>query len=266
MSNSPARAANGELWNKVAAEWGENHPYHLWRRHSDHVYLQLLERWLDEPPVDTLLKTDLFDEAVAEGVFPLLATKARRVVGVDLSSDIAAMAASRYCQLETVQADTRRLPFADESFDTVVSLSSLDHFGSVDGLVTSLRELNRVLRPGGEMLLTMDNLSNPVVWLRSVLPFRLLKRLGLVPYYVGRTCRLSELISHVESADFAVGDTTAIMHCPRVLAVAVTKLLRNRSQTSQNRFLEILSAFERLQTWRTLYATGYYIALHAQKR
>ena len=66
--------------------------------------------------------------------------------------------------------------------------STLDHFRSHSEIVTSLRELLRVLRPGGQLLLTLDNPANPLVGLRNALPFGLLHRLRIVPYYVGATC------------------------------------------------------------------------------
>jgi len=41
-------------------------PY-LWRHHSDRINTALLRRWLPPNRIDLLLKTDLFDEAIAEG-------------------------------------------------------------------------------------------------------------------------------------------------------------------------------------------------------
>ena len=75
----------------------------------------------------------------------------------------------------------RHLPFAQGAFDGIVSNSTLDHFQSLDDLLVSLKELFRVLRPGGQMILTLDNLSNPIILLRNWLPLRLLKRLKIVP-------------------------------------------------------------------------------------
>jgi ubiquinone/menaquinone biosynthesis C-methylase UbiE len=48
-----------------------------------------------------------------------------------------------------VQAPAERLPFDDESFDTIVSTLVLC---TVDDQAQSLRELKRVLRPGGRLL------------------------------------------------------------------------------------------------------------------
>jgi SAM-dependent methyltransferase len=252
-------------WGNVAEEWRARNKDVLWRRHSDAVYYQLLQQWLRCSPVDKLLKTDLFDEAMSEGLVPLLETKANHVVAVDVSAEIAEMAATRYADLEVRVADVRALPFEDASFDTIVSLSTLDHFEIAGDIVNGLQELYRVLRPGGQLLLTMDNLANPAVWLRNALPFSLLHQLGIVPYYVGQTCGPRRLKAYVRRAGFSVLEMAAVMHCPRVLAVLAARLLTKCSRPTHARYLQVLSACERLQSWPTRYLTGYFTAIRAQK-
>ena len=46
-------------------------------------------------------------------------------------------------------ADGCRLPFGDNSFDVVYSLSSIEHFGGHDKSAEAMREIGRVLKPGG---------------------------------------------------------------------------------------------------------------------
>jgi SAM-dependent methyltransferase len=84
------------------------------------------------------------------------------LVGVDLATrDVG--------ELETVEADVRDLPFEDGSFDQALLVSTLEHVGAdnaVYGLqgeaeggdesrLLALRELGRVLRRGGSLLLTV---------------------------------------------------------------------------------------------------------------
>lgn len=69
--------------------------------------------------------------------------------------------------LEAVEADVRELPFETSSFDQVLLVSTLEHVGAdnrVYGLASeddagarllALRELRRVLRPGGSLLVTV---------------------------------------------------------------------------------------------------------------
>lgn len=51
-------------------------------------------------------------------------------------------------------ADAKSLPYADNSFDRVSCFSVIEHMA--DGHVQAVREMKRVLRPGGRLLLTMD--------------------------------------------------------------------------------------------------------------
>jgi SAM-dependent methyltransferase len=52
-------------------------------------------------------------------------------------------------RLLALPADGCVLPFRDGSFDVVYSLSSIEHFGGHDRAAESMREMSRVLRPGG---------------------------------------------------------------------------------------------------------------------
>ena len=163
-----------------------------------------------------------------------------------------------------VIAPADHLPFADGSFDAIVSNSTLDHFETIEELVVALRELARITRPGGTLVLTLDNLANPVVALRSVLPQTPLRRLGLVPYYVGATCGPRQMCTLVREAGFEVDQVETLMHCPRVLAVATARVVdRYGSAALQQRFLRHLTWYDRLGRWPTRHLTSYFTAVRA---
>ncbi|MBI3797384.1 MAG: methyltransferase domain-containing protein, partial [Deltaproteobacteria bacterium] len=158
-------------------------------------------------------------------------------------------------------------PFADGAFDAIVSTSTLDHFHSHAEVIASLQEFRRVLRPTGQLFLTLDNLANPIIKLRNALPFRWLHRLGLVPYYVGVTYGPRRLREVLQQVGFEVLEVGAVMHCPRVFAVVIARLLeRHTGQESQRRFLRFLLAFEHLAYWPTRFLTGHFVAVRATKR
>jgi SAM-dependent methyltransferase len=230
------------------------------------VNTALLARWLPDGRVERLLKTDLFDEALSDGLYPQLRQRAQHIVGIDISAAIVSAEWSEYPHLQVAKADVRCLPFAAGTFDVVVSNSTLDHFHTSDEIVMSLREIRRVLRPGGHLLLTLDNLANPLIALRNALPFPLLNWLGLVPYYVGVTHGPRSLRRVVQEAGFEVQSVEAIMHCPRVLIVALDRLLEGRlGAAMQRRFWRGVMAFERLAGWPTRFVTGHFIAINAVK-
>jgi hypothetical protein len=113
---------------------------------------------------------------------------------------------------------------------------------------------------------TLDNLANPTIAARNVLPFKLLNQLGILPYYVGATCGPRKLQKLLREVGFEIRDVTAVLHCPRMIAVLIAKLLSSCAKgNAQQRFLRWLEAFERMSKWPTRYMTGHFIAVRAKK-
>jgi SAM-dependent methyltransferase len=74
-----------------------------------------------------------------------------RLAGIDLSVEAIKLARQTVPGAELHAAPLDRIPFHDEEFDLAVSLDVLQHVP--EGLVdASLKELRRVLRPGGSLL------------------------------------------------------------------------------------------------------------------
>jgi ubiquinone/menaquinone biosynthesis C-methylase UbiE len=253
-------------WNYHAERWLAREPQRLWRTHSDVVNAQLLMDWLPSRRVRTILKTDLFDEAVTAGLHPILADRAERVIGLDVSTQILATAKQRYPGLDCITADVRSMPIASGSVDAVVSLSTLDHFENLGDLEDALGELSRVLVRGGTLILTLDNLANPIVALRNLLPFSMTHAAGLVPYPVGKTQTPARLVRLMEEAGFDARDCTAIMHAPRVLAIpALSVMDRVMPRTVSNAMTSSLRRFEVLRNSPTRFLTGHFTAVLATK-
>lgn len=254
------------IWEAYGAQWIAERPQRLWRRHSDAVNSRLIEQWLPPGRLGKVLKTDLFDEAVSEGVCGRLAPRSDLIIGLDVSPAILSAATREGVDVRAAAADVRTLPLAGSSFDAIVSLSTLDHFDDREDVQSALHELYRVLRPGGVMVLTLDNLANPVIGLRNSIPFSVTHALGLVPYPVGRTFRPADAEKLVTRAGFTVTDRTAIMHAPRVLAVPLMGLLSRNGEGRGSRLLSRAAmAFESLRPLRTKFLTGHFIAFRAVK-
>jgi SAM-dependent methyltransferase len=264
-----------DAWEAMAAVWLDTEQQRLWRRHSDRVNAALVERWL--PDVESVLKTDLFDEAVSDGLYPALRARAARVVGIDASASIVAAAQERYPELTALHADVRALPLADGELEAVVSNSTLDHFDSSAQIDVALRELARVLRAGGLLILTLDNPVNPVVALSKALPRARLNRAwsrigrttakqGFVPYYVGATLGPNALRAALERTGFAPLELHAIVHFPRVVGVVAGRRIERRgSPVAERRFLDLLWRAERLGSWPTRTVTGHFLAVRARR-
>lgn len=84
------------------------------------------------------------------------------VIGVDLRSTFVAAQPSQFA---CASGDATRLPFRDESFDLAFSLDLIEHVGDDLYLV---RELYRVLSPGGVLLVETPNIDRLSVRLRKM--------------------------------------------------------------------------------------------------
>lgn len=242
--------------------YSEEREPRLWRAHSDATNAAFVRRAIGGRRFRRALKTDLFDEATTGGVVPVMSEAAGSVAGIDIAAEVAEGARTRFPALEATVADVRRLPFADGEFDLVVSLSTLDHLESVDEIAGALGELVRVLAPGGTLALTIDNGANPVVALRNALPAAPLRRAGAVAYELGPTVGPRRLERLVREAGARPRACEALMHCPRLPAVAMA---RRVPPSSGARFLRGARRFETLAQLPTRYVTGYFAAVVAER-
>jgi 2-polyprenyl-3-methyl-5-hydroxy-6-metoxy-1,4-benzoquinol methylase len=115
----------------------------------------------------TLPAESLLDAGCGDGRF--LAAVARlpnrpaRLVGCDISERILQTAAEAVAReggtAEFVRANLEQLPFPDDSFDRVLSVQVIEHLLDPPA---GIRELVRVLKPGGTLVLSTDNSKNYV--------------------------------------------------------------------------------------------------------
>jgi arsenite methyltransferase len=86
------------------------------------------------------------------------------VSGVDMTPEMVAKARASAAELgaenvEFVESEAERLPFADSSFDVVISNGVIDLIPDKDAVFAELR---RVLRPGGRLQLADVTIQRPV--------------------------------------------------------------------------------------------------------
>ena len=96
---------------------------------------------------------------------------------------------------DTLLFDNYRLPFRNDEFDAIICFETIEHFSQTR---TYLKELYRLLIPGGEMVLTCPNiLWEPIHSLAAVTNFHHSEGLH-------RFIRRSVLRSHIQNAGFSI--------------------------------------------------------------
>jgi len=124
----------------------------LWRRRALKALRQFAPR-------------DILDVATGTGDFALMAAQLmtpRRILGIDISEGMMTIGRQKVekAQLQGVisfaKDDCEHLSLASNSFDAAISAFGIRNFAHLD---TSLRELQRVVRPGGHLCIV--ELSTP---------------------------------------------------------------------------------------------------------
>jgi SAM-dependent methyltransferase len=90
-----------------------------------------------------------------------------RFWGVDPSAQMIEICRSRFEESERVHflsGDAMRLKFPDNFFDAVLCMGVID---SVKDGRQGIREMLRVLKPGGTFLITFTNLCSPYAWWKN---------------------------------------------------------------------------------------------------
>jgi SAM-dependent methyltransferase len=164
------------------------------------------------PPLQGLrvLKTDLWDEAKNTRILAWAADRGARAYGVDISMPIIRQAQQsfRMTSLQAAHADVRALPFADETFDAVYSMGTVEHFDETE---QAIREIARVLKPGGRAIVGVPNRHDP--FLRPAL-VAVLHAAGLYGYGYEKSYSRRGLRRLLEGAGLHVVAETGILFLP----------------------------------------------------
>jgi len=127
------------------ADWYERERHLPYHRMLDDLEVELVERYArDKDVLDVGCGTGLILDRVSRF--------ARSAHGIDLSRGMLARAAKR--GLTVAQASATHLPLADASVDVAYSFKVLAH---IPDIATAMREMARVVRPGGWVLAEFYN-------------------------------------------------------------------------------------------------------------
>ena len=257
-----------EYWDGVAEKIDSRFVKNPFFEHKRNEVLRLINRWGRNNQDVAILKTDLYEEALEpDHLLFGLAKNNRKVYGIDISPQLARMTKRKSGQkglhLSLSVSDVRRLAFRNDRFDLIISTSTLDHFPEIDD---ALKELYRVLKPKGLIILTLHNTTNLLVYLM----YKLMKLLRKYPFgYAEGTYSLRKTKQLMRTAGFSIEDFTAIIHVPPLLPTIINEIYRRGNSTILARICQkIIGLSETIGKSNTFlkYFTGYCIAVKGTKK
>jgi len=96
-------------------------------------------------------------------------------IGVDISQRLIDIASQTYHSEKTkfIKIKAKKIPFKDNSFDAIFSIAVFHHFPSKEYSLQIARELYRVMKPGGKIVISAWNL-----WQKQYLEYHAKSREG----------------------------------------------------------------------------------------
>jgi SAM-dependent methyltransferase len=137
----------------IANEYDSSLPAHV----VEHYLRKRTEFILAHSPPGAALDVGCGTGRLAER----LAAAGYDMVGVDPSEGMLEVLRTRAPRVRTVTASGTGLPFADDSFDLVLTVAVMHHIGEPEAVRRTLAEMVRVSRPGGRVLIWDHNPRNP---------------------------------------------------------------------------------------------------------
>ena len=231
------------------------------------IHLRLISRWCPDLRGKTLLKTDLFEEAHGPDQFLF---ELEVPGGVRLAMDISPVivrrarheAAARGVESCSLLAgDVLALPLRTDSLDVIISNSTLDHFPGPEYIDAALRQLYVALKPGGTLLMTLDNPQSV-----SYLIGRWKRMLRPDPFFLGHTLSLRQLTGALDRIGYRVTDSTAIVHGLENHSSAFMQAARRLGGWPLHRAISrLVASLEGLEATPMRFLTGAFIAVRAIK-
>ena len=210
-----------------------------------------------------VLKLDLWNEAINTRILFWMRAQGARTIGLDLSYEVARRARRRSPggrPLPLARADIRELPFADDRFDFVYTMGTIEH---IDEYRQAIAEVRRVLRPGGRAIIGVPHRWDP--FLRPLL-VALLDRFGRYAYSPEKSFGFGELRRDAESAGLHVERRAGILVLPGLLRMADLFAHTRRHQRLRRLTGGLIRPFQRAElSWGWGRRLGYLVAVVAEK-
>ena len=172
----------------------------------------LFRKYFPDLKEKKVFKTDLWDEAKNTQILKWASEQGAKVFGLDISFPMVQKARKIFSQSDggsgLIVSDLREIAFAEESFDYIYSMGTIEHFREHR---KALDECFRVLKKGGIAIIGVPNKWDP--FLRPAM-VSFLYKLGLYSYGFEKSFSMRTLERLLSSVGFRVLDRTGILFMP----------------------------------------------------
>lgn len=261
-------SSDAAYWNGLAHQAGPHHLEENIAAYKRWEHVRLIRKWGGPFKGKVVLKTDLYEEAFGKDHFLFwLLNRGALVVGMDISQKIVHLAQKRAQALSKAShfgmaSDVRRMAFKDATFDLIISNSTLDNLPA-ETVPSAFIELHRILKPGGVLILTLDNAHNP----SYRFGYALEKIFGTNGYYQDRCYSLKEVEEFSRQNGFHIQNTCAIVHIPTPFNKLALFLTRRWGKQLRHPLRRLIMWFSGAGTHkRTQFLTGWFLAFKMVKK
>jgi len=162
------KSEGAEFWNAnpCGGRWQNYHEFMTWIQRTEPYIFSILEKYEWQG-------RNILEVGCGQGTtLNYLPRFGATVFGVDMSMQSLLGARSgaaelgHQTQIRLAQADAEKLPFADSSYDIIISIGVLHHTMDTAGGVC---EIHRILKPGGRAIVMLYRSGNPKWWMTCLL-------------------------------------------------------------------------------------------------
>lgn len=148
------------FWDEIASSYSPSAVKSPFRDYGEANFFTLTDRWCSNLEGKSVLLTDLSDEYAGKNLYISKIARKNNVTGIDISEAITTGARKNLeiegIPLRCIVADAITLPFKPESFDLILSPSTIDHCPK-RLLPRALKGFKRVLKKEGQIIISFHN-------------------------------------------------------------------------------------------------------------
>lgn len=252
---------NSKYWDHVYESFDDYHHEENIAKYKDKEYLDLIREWFPSIKNKYILKTDCFEESFGFG--NLLDTiDTDKIYKIDISKEVIknAFENSQNSKNKFMVGDIQFLPISNNRFDIIISGSTLDHLNRKNVLRT-LKEFERILKPDGDILITLVSKHNPLYFLTCYVA----NKLNLFPFYQDELYTIREFENLIQYTNLEIAEINSIFHILPPSGKFASLLEKFSNKLSGKISNKIITFTNKIRSDKTKFLTGRLLSFKLKK-